>query len=144
MHNLRRVAAGLRGEFLEPEKTPEPEEQEEEQGGKYKKKGKRRDVETIEDNKGAPDVGATEEGWVEMSEYEREEGRVEVGEVGTRDHFVEGGGEEPEIEAEGEEGSKKRKMEKLDKEARKKAKKERNKELRREKERKKAEKKDAE
>ncbi|KAH4341242.1 hypothetical protein HBH98_182210 [Parastagonospora nodorum] len=28
MHSLRRVAAGMRGEFLEPEKTPEPEEDE--------------------------------------------------------------------------------------------------------------------
>lgn len=27
MHNLRRVAAGLRGDYLEPEATPEPEEQ---------------------------------------------------------------------------------------------------------------------
>ncbi|PSN65628.1 hypothetical protein BS50DRAFT_63433 [Corynespora cassiicola Philippines] len=119
MHNLRRVAAGLRGEFLEPEATPEPEEGEagadDEEGGSGKKGKKGKKGKTV-DVEADPD-------WQNMSEYERDEGHVEVGEVGDRVAFVGEGGEEPE---------------KVDKAARKKAKKERQKEFQREKGKKKA------
>ncbi|KAF2198201.1 hypothetical protein GQ43DRAFT_340335, partial [Delitschia confertaspora ATCC 74209] len=138
MHNLRRVAAGLRGEVLEVEVEVEGGE-----GGEGLGEGVGH-VEVAErvvggavggtgkkDVKGLKDV---EEGWQAMSEYEREEGAIEVGEIGDRDHFVGAGGEEPVVEVHGEDGeSKKRKGEGLDKEARKKAKKERNKEFKRKK-----------
>ncbi|KAF2280924.1 uncharacterized protein EI97DRAFT_368477 [Westerdykella ornata] len=106
MHNLRRVAAGLRGEYLEPEATPEPEEQ----GVAFESKKK-------QGNKQGPnDASGTEEGWQDLSEYEREEGEdAEVGE--------------------------KRKA-KEDKEARKKAKKARDKEFKKQKEMRKKEKKE--
>jgi hypothetical protein len=136
MHNLRRVAAGLRGEYLEPEATPEPEEQEEQDAPSWKK-GKKKGKNT------------KAEEWQSMSEFEREEGRIEVGEVGERTNVVQDGGEAPEIEAAVgaemdvvTEGLKKRKIEEgdVDKEARKVAKRERQKQLKRDKERAKAEK----
>ncbi|KAF1993073.1 hypothetical protein P154DRAFT_528054 [Amniculicola lignicola CBS 123094] len=80
MHNLRRIAAGLRGEYLEPEKTPEPEAEEVESGKQWKGKDKRKNIE----------VAGGEEGWQNMSEYERDnetEGLV-VGDWGERDTFV--------------------------------------------------------
>lgn len=140
MHNLRRVAAGLRGEYLEPEGTPEPEDQEQGNAsganGKTKQR-KRRDAEP-----GASDG----EEWQNMSEWEREEGEVEVGEVGDRTNVVQEGGEAPEIEDTGrtevDKGSKKKRKkngeEKLDKNARKKAKKQRNKERKAQKEKERA------
>jgi hypothetical protein len=130
MHNLRRVAAGLRGEYLEPEKTPEPEENEDENadglgaGKKFNKK--RKGFTTLR-----------EEDWEDKAVYEQEQGGIEVGEIGDRMNFVQEGGEEPEVQvttgAEEETGVKKRKKEGeassgdavVDKEARKKAKKER-------------------
>jgi hypothetical protein len=142
MHNLRRVAAGLRGEFLEPEKTPEPEENEDGNAdgvGAGKKFNKKR--------KGFTTV--TDDDWEDKAVYEREEGLVEVGEVGDRTNFVQEGGEEPEVQVTGgaeEKGAKKRKKDGeasqgdavLDKEARKKAKKERDLQRKRENEKKKA------
>jgi hypothetical protein len=130
MHNLRRVAAGLRGEYLEPEKTPEPEENEDENadglgaGKKFNKK--RKGFTTLR-----------EEDWEDKAVYEQEQGGIEVGEIGDRMNFVQEGGEEPEVQvttgAEEDTGVKKRKKEGeassgdavVDKEARKKAKKER-------------------
>ncbi|KAF2474676.1 uncharacterized protein BDR25DRAFT_351197 [Lindgomyces ingoldianus] len=149
MHNLRRVAAGLRGEYLEPEATPEPEEQQHSSEWKERvkqKAGKRKSGEGGEVDAGA---GAEQEGWEDISEFEREEQGVEVGEIGPQDTFVQAGGEAPEVHAtagpdlaNGAEVSKKRKNgdegEKMDKAARKRAKKERNKEMRREKEKKRA------
>ena len=157
MHNLRRVAAGLRGEHLEPEMTPEPEEEEGRDNKSSKKsggglKGKR--------GKAAQQgTGEAAEGWQDMSEYEREEGVVEVLEDATereRDNFVRSGGEVPEVvdteevdgegEGEDEEGGRKRKKAggeadaKMDKAARKMAKKERNKEFKRDKEKKRSKK----
>ncbi|KAF2710449.1 hypothetical protein K504DRAFT_262404 [Pleomassaria siparia CBS 279.74] len=127
MHNLRRVAAGLRGEYLEPEATPEPEEDEERRG---KWKGKK-----------TPILQEGQDDWQEKEVYERE-AENEVGEVGERGNFVADGGEAPEVQVvdDGNEGGKKRKIteddgdSKLDKEARRKAKKERLKELKRQKE----------
>lgn len=133
LHNLRRVAAGLRGEHLEPEPTPEPEERPEE-GKKKRSKGG-------EEVEAAPVVA--EEEWQDLEEYEREQEGVEVGEIGERDNFVASGGEVPDVdttagaedsEAVGE--KRKSKVDKSDsKEARKKAKKEREKEFKRDKER---------
>lgn len=127
MHNLRRVAAGLRGEYLEPEATPEPEEQEASEDAHAGKKGKK--------NKGPKkSAGAEqEEGWTDMATYAQEEGLgMEVGEIGDRTNVVAEGGEEPEIEATNASGEKKKKRKEgdeadggLDKAARKKAKKER-------------------
>ncbi|KAF1845891.1 uncharacterized protein K460DRAFT_366738 [Cucurbitaria berberidis CBS 394.84] len=128
MHNLRRVAAGLRGEYLEPEKTPEPEEDDgadTESWGHGKKSGgqggKKRKL-----------TGDTE--WQDMADYEREEGFVEIGEVGTRTTVVQDGGAEPDVEVTGQ-------IPNIGKEARKKAKKEKNQQEKREREKKRAEKK---
>jgi hypothetical protein len=129
MHNLRRVAAGLRGEYLEPEATPEPEENEQDSGATNRKgKGKkgRRSADTVD--------GAQNE-WQDMSEFEREEAEIEVGEIGERVIVVQEGGDAPVVEVTGgaEQGRKKRKKGGdgegvVDKEARKKAKKSRHKE----------------
>jgi hypothetical protein len=133
MHNLRRVAAGLRGEYLEPEATPEPEDAEKQDEKIAQEGGKQIDSQS--------QIGeGTEQGWQDMSEYEREEGGVEVGELGARNNFVASGADAPAVEATGasegqEEVGSKRKA-KEDKEARKKAKKERNKEFKRQKEKK--------
>jgi len=128
MHNLRRVAAGMRGEFLEPEKTPEPEE--DEASAKTFSGKKRKDFSTV-----------TDDDWQDKAEYEAEQGGIEVGEIGDRTNVVQEGVEEPEVQVTGgaEEGAKKRKTEereKMDKEARKLAKKERAKQERRDKEKK--------
>ena len=141
MHNLRRVAAGLRGEYLEPEGTPEPEandEGEDAEGGWARNKGgkmkKKRKLDKNEDDNG----------WQDKAEYEREQGGLEVGELGHRSNVVQDGGEEPlvEVAEDGQESGKKRKKggledaqdAKLDKEARKLAKKARLKQERRDKE----------
>jgi hypothetical protein len=165
MHNLRRVAAGLRGEYLEVEATPEPEDsqsrgmdgmwqgQGQGQGRKFGK-GRNQDRDRKRQDYGtAQGVAATaNEGWQNMSEYEREEGVLEVGEVGDRSNFVRS---EPIVEdvgldsqdtvvandsqatvgAEDEQATvgAKRKVA-VDKEARKKAKKDKKKGMRREKE----------
>ncbi|KAF2797674.1 hypothetical protein K505DRAFT_193526, partial [Melanomma pulvis-pyrius CBS 109.77] len=132
MHNLRRVAAGLRGEYLEPEATPEPEEEEDRQG-----RGKGKGIWAGKKTEGVGE--GQQDGWQDREEYEREV-EVEVGEVGERDTFV---GEASEVQVA--EGEKKRKNteaegeDMLDKEARRKAKKMRNKELKRQKEKERAE-----
>lgn len=150
IHNLRRVDAGLRGEFLEPERTPEPEDAAKSQvqdtsneilgynGAGIEKEGT---------NGMGAGAGDESWGWQNLSEYEREDDGVEVGEIGERNNFVKSGGDAPEVQVTGGaeeeqeevEGSKKRRS-KEDKEARKKAKKERNKEFKREKEKKKSKK----
>jgi hypothetical protein len=137
MHNLWRVAAGLRGEYLEPEATPEAEEEDE---GRKEWKGKGKGSW----NKGEKEAEVPQdEGWQDQEVYEREV-QVEVDEVGKRENFVAQGGEAPEVQATDnlEDGGKKRKTDddesQLDKEARKKAKKERNKELKRQKEKERA------
>lgn len=131
MHNLRRVAAGLKGNYLEPEPTPEPEG--EDQAA----------FDSTSDPHGQPNAGKTDgtaaEDWQEMSEFEREEGAIEVGEVGDRSNFV----QQEEIESGHLSGEgKKRKTEdasKLDKAAKKKAKKAKDKEFRAQKEKARAE-----
>jgi hypothetical protein len=92
MHNLRRIAAGMRGEYMAPEKTPEPEED--------------------EDAFDKRPTSALNDDWQDKAEYEREEGVYEVGDVGVRSNFVQEGGEEPEVQATAgalENGAKKRK-----------------------------------
>ena len=122
MHNLRRIAAGLRGEYLEPEPTPEPEAGEEEGAEGEKawkgKKGKGKKT-TFTD----AEAGTVEIEWQDKEAYEREQGEIEIGEIGDRTNVVQEGGEEPEVEVTGE--KRKGGDAKLDKEARKKAKKER-------------------
>jgi hypothetical protein len=141
MHNLRRVAAGLRGEYLEPEKTPEPEENEDGDdfgaGKKFNKKG----------GKKRKDAPAADEGWQDKAEYEREEGMIEIGEIGDRTNVVQDGGEEPEVQVTDglqEDGSKKRKAGqdegKIDKESRKLAKKKRSEQRKKDNEKKRAQK----
>lgn len=134
LHNLRRVAAGLKGEFLEPEKTPEPDENEDGAFGakKYNNNGqKRKDFSTI-----------TDDDWQDKAEYDAEQGGIEVGEIGDRSNVVEDGGVEPEVQSTGgpgEEVGKKRKVageEFMDKAARKQAKKERDQQRKRENEKK--------
>ncbi|KAH7072878.1 hypothetical protein BKA63DRAFT_52901 [Paraphoma chrysanthemicola] len=136
MHNLRRVAAGLRGEYLEPEKTPEPEDDAEDERAGRKKGGRKRKEAPVED-------------WQDKAVYELEEGTHEIGEIGPRTNVVQDGGEEPEVEITGgevqEESGKKRKTNagavdesKMSKEARKKAKKERSEQRKKENEKKRA------
>lgn len=116
MHNLRRVAAGLKGEHLEPEPTPEPEG----------KAGAQNDI-AVEAVNGLQEEVAVE-GAQDMEEFQREEGVVEVGEIGDRTNFV-----QEEVPGSG-------KSSKKDKEARKKAKKAKDKEFRAQKEKARAEK----
>lgn len=123
MHNLRRIAAGLRGEYLEPDLTPEPEEEEaagEDRGWKGKKgKGTKT---TFTD----PEAGTVQIEWQDKETYEREQGEMEIGDLAHRANVVGDGGEEPDLELTG--GKRKADKDeggKLDKEARKKAKKER-------------------
>lgn len=131
MHNLRRVAAGLHGEYLEPEKTPEPEEDEGDESEKSTWKGNKKG------GKGKKNV----EEWQDIAEYEQEAGGIEVGELGPRTVTVAEGGEEPEVQAT---SGTKRKGEgeaadgKLSKDARKKAKKERDQQRKRDNEKKNA------
>lgn len=133
MHNLRRVAAGLRGEYLEPEATPEPEEGADAVadgvGSTNKKKG------------GKKGKASEEQEWQDIAEYEASQGGIEVGDVGERSNAVQDGGEAPEIEATG--GKRKGDTDteggKLDKEARKKAKKARDAERKKENEKKRVE-----
>ena len=117
MHNLRRIAAGLRGEYLEPEPTPEPEAEEGAEGEKAwnGKKGKGKKT-TFTD---------AEVEWQDKEAYEREQGEMEIGDVGARANIVQDGGEEPEVEVSVAGEKRKGGDAKLDKEARKKAKKER-------------------
>ncbi|CBX90410.1 predicted protein [Plenodomus lingam JN3] len=135
LHNLRRVAAGLHGEYLEPEGTPEPEEEEEgEDGG-----GEWGAVKGSGKGKGKGKKG---EGWQDREVAAQEEEGLVIGEVGDRTNGVVGGGVEPEVRDTGlGEEAKKRKGDgggKMDKEARKKAKKERDQQRKRENEAKKA------
>jgi hypothetical protein len=124
VHNLRRVVAGLRGEYLEPEATPEPEEDAaaDSARGKKGKKGKKAEPVEIE--------------WQDKSDYEREQGEIEVGDVGDRVHVVQEGGEEPTVEVTGE--KRKEAGGKVDKDARKRAKKERDEQRKRDNEKKRA------
>jgi hypothetical protein len=142
LHALRRVAAGLRGEYLEPEVTPEPEDnnnEDEEFAGVdgagvrvSKKGGKGRGTKTTFYENG----GEVE--WLDKEAYERAQGEIEVGDVGERSNVVGEGGEEPVVEVSGE--KRKGGEEKLDKEARKRAKKERDAARKKEMEKKRAEK----
>lgn len=125
MHNLRRIAAGLRGEYLEPEPTPEPEEQDEGEGaaGKWAgKKGKGKKTTFADGDE--PAAAHVEVEWQDKETYEREQGEMEIGEIGDRTNVVAEGGEEPVVEVSAA-GEKRKGDEKMDKEARKKAKKER-------------------
>jgi hypothetical protein len=123
MQYTRRIAAALRGEYLEP---LEPEEDEEDATavgtGGWKLAGEE-------------GVGAGEGGdWQDMASYQAEQS-IEIGEIGPRTNVIQEGGEEPEIEATTDEGRKRKKDRgddddgqantKVDKEARKKAKRER-------------------
>ncbi|KAH7077162.1 hypothetical protein FB567DRAFT_451381 [Paraphoma chrysanthemicola] len=135
MHNLRRVAAGLRGEYLEPEKTPEPEDDAEDERAGRKKGGRKRKEVPVED-------------WQDKEVYDLEEGTHEIGEAGPRTNVVQDGGEEPEVEITGgevQESGKKRKTDaggvdesKMSKEERKKAKKARSEQRKKENEKKRA------
>ncbi|KAI8935820.1 hypothetical protein NX059_007337 [Plenodomus lindquistii] len=139
MHNLRRVAAGLRGEYLEPEKTPEPEGEEGIAGAEVGGKGGA-GVKGV--NKKTRKGG--EEGWLDAEVAAEQGDGLVTGDVGDRTNGVVDGGEEPEVQVTGE----KRKAAgesgdgKMSKEARKKAKKERDLQRKRDKEAQKAAKED--
>ncbi|EOA80676.1 hypothetical protein ACJQWK_09883 [Exserohilum turcicum] len=124
MHHLRRVAAGMRGEYRAPDKTLEAQEREQEQ----------------QQQRGAKS-GVADEEWQDMAAYQAEQGVTEVGDVGERSNLVQEGGEEPEVQTK---DARKRTKEQaddgqatasggIDKEARKKAKKERDMQRKREK-----------
>lgn len=145
MHNLRRVAAGLSGEYLEPERTPEPEEDDDAVFGGVSK-GKTSGKDRKGGKSGKSSKTTDDDEWQDMAEYEREEGVVAVGEVGTRTTVVQEDGEEPEAHATSGAQDTKRKRDtvdgeafgKLSKEARKKAKKEKNQQRKRNNEKKRA------
>ena len=119
MHHLRRVAAGLRGEYLEPDRTLDVDEEEEDAAG-------------ASTGTGGKSAAAIED-WQDMAAYQAEQGGIEIGEVGERTNVVQDGVEEPEVQSKEKKKRKKDQVDgeqapahgKLDKEARKKAKKER-------------------
>jgi hypothetical protein len=118
MQYTRRIAAALRGEYLEPLEPEEDEDATAAGTGGWKLAG--------EDAVGAEEGGD----WQDMASYQMEQS-IEIGDIGPRTNVVQEGGEEPEIEAT-DEGRKRKKDQgdgeantKVDKEARKKAKKER-------------------
>ncbi|KZM23043.1 uncharacterized protein EKO05_0008167 [Ascochyta rabiei] len=142
MHNLRRVAAGLRGEYLEPEATPEPEEEEANGArAKYSNKGKGKRT-TFANADADADADADAAGvhieWQDKDVYEREQGELDMGDLGDRTNVVAEGGDVPDVEVTGE--KRKGADAKLDKDARKKAKKERDALRKKENEKKRAEK----
>jgi len=118
LHNLRRVEAGLRGERLAPD--PEPESDDRVLDGLIEESGAK-----LQGNSWKRKLNDVEEGWQDLEEFQREQGGVEVGEIGDRSNFVEDGGAESPVLATGSVGKK------VDKEARKKAKKEREQEKKR-------------
>ncbi|KAH6612735.1 hypothetical protein C7974DRAFT_323188 [Boeremia exigua] len=126
MHNLRRIAAGLRGEVLEPEPTPEPEEDEGAARDKAWKAKKGKGIKTTFADADA-DPAPVEIEWQDKDAYEREQGEFESGDLGDRTNVVQEGAAPPELAVEVEATGEKRKGgdAKLDKDARKKAKKER-------------------
>ncbi|EUC32857.1 hypothetical protein COCCADRAFT_5541 [Bipolaris zeicola 26-R-13] len=120
MHHLRRVAAGLRGEYLEPDTTLEAQDEA---------------LDTAADGEGSKNTGA-EQDWQDKATYQAELGGIEIGDVGNRTNVVQGG-QEPPVQTN---DTKKRKKDQahdhdhnqqspadgqVDKDARKKAKKER-------------------
>jgi len=131
MHHLRRVAAGLRGEYLEPDLSLEDIDDDQQNATA--------DITVTTGGKklGKKSKAAGEEDWQSMSEYQAEQGGIEIGDVGDRTYVVQQGGEEPAVQVTGSKGkeSKKRKEQAddaqaganghMDKAARKKAKKER-------------------
>jgi hypothetical protein len=133
MHHLRRVAAGLRGEYQEPERALDMEEDQQDftadvtvSGGKGKT--------------GKKAAGADDD-WQDLASYQAEQGDIEIGEIGDRTNVVQEGGEEPQVQSP--KDRKKRKNEQaeelvvadgqIDKEARKRAKKERDQQRKKEK-----------
>lgn len=94
MHNLRRIATGMRGEYMAPEKTPEPEEEDATEGQQVSNKGgkKRKNFSTALNDAGD---------WQDKAEYERQEGVFEAGDIGERSNYVQEGGEEPEVQVTG-------------------------------------------
>ena len=117
LHNLRRVEAGLRGERLAPD--PEPESDDRVLDGLVESEAK------LQGKSWKRKLNDVEEGWQDLEEFQREQGGVEVGEIGDRSNFVEDGDAEPPVLATGSA------RKKVDKEARKKAKKEREQEKKR-------------
>lgn len=120
MHHLRRVAAGLRGEYLEPDATLEAQEE----------------ALDAADGEGSKNTGAEQE-WQDVAAYQAGQGGIEIGDVGNRNNVVQEGGQEPLVQTN---DTKKRKKDQayghdhnqqsppdgqVDKDARKKAKKER-------------------
>ena len=135
MHNLRRIAAGLRGEYLEPEATPEPDDQDGQHGAQDKGKGNKARAKKI--TFADADTGAVDVEWQEKEAYEREQGEMEIGDVADRSNLVQEGGEEPKADVTGE--KRKGGDAKPDKEARKRAKKERDAQRKKENEKKRKE-----
>jgi hypothetical protein len=132
IHNLKRVEAGLRGEWLAPSLSMMGEETEAgvETSGTANKK-----IKFTDDAEATTEVDATmgTEGWQDLDEYQHAQ-TEEFGELGPRDNAIgEGEGAQGltlavKPTAEGKEG-----LSKKDKEARKKEKKEREKAAKREK-----------
>ncbi|KAF1829755.1 hypothetical protein BDW02DRAFT_509203 [Decorospora gaudefroyi] len=136
MHQLQRVAAGLRGEYLEPDNTL------------AEQTGQDAGVTTVKSAMSRKQSVAEDAEWQDMASYQAEQG-IEIGELADRTNVVHEGGEEPAVEPTTPVGRKHRKRKpeeapeegaladgELDKAARKQAKKERAQREKREKERK--------
>ncbi|KAF1942716.1 hypothetical protein EJ02DRAFT_302186, partial [Clathrospora elynae] len=81
MHHLRRVAAGLRGEYMEPD----PELEEDEEAGQ----GSGADTNTYGNGGTKARKGALKKTeWQDMDVYQREEEGIEIGELGPRTNVV--------------------------------------------------------
>jgi hypothetical protein len=127
MHHLRRVAAGMRGEYQEPDRALDLEDEQQNVTadvtitGGLKKQSKK--------------AAGAEEDWQDLAAYQAEQGEIEIGEIGDRSNVVQEGGEEPRVQSTKSKDKKKRSNEQveeqgaasgqIDKEARKRAKKER-------------------
>jgi hypothetical protein len=138
MHHLRRVLAGMRGEYQEPDRALDLEDDQPNVTTDAIDTGARKGV-LKKSSKFA--AGADDE-WQDLATYQAEQGDIEIGEVGDRTNVVQEGGEEPQVQSTKGKDKKKRSNEQveeqgaadgaIDKEARKRAKKERDDQRKRE------------
>ncbi|KAH6866954.1 hypothetical protein J4E91_004030 [Alternaria rosae] len=138
MHHLRRVAAGMRGEYQEPERALDEEDDQQ---------NATTDVTVTSGRKGglkkSSKTAAVAEGeWQDLAEYQAEQGDIEIGEIGDRTNVVQEGGEEPQVQSTKGKDKKRTNAQveeqgpadgAIDKEARKRAKKERDQQRKKEK-----------
>ncbi|KAI4699669.1 hypothetical protein J4E81_004696 [Alternaria sp. BMP 2799] len=95
MHHLRRVAAGMRGEYQEPERAlDEEDDQQNATTDVTVKTGRKGGL-----KKSSQFATVAEGEWQDLAEYQAEQGDIEIGEIGDRTNVVQEGGEEPEVQS---------------------------------------------